>query len=186
MYLPALIAARVPTTIDVKSQMMPAPSASDSVAGIPALISVSTLKPSEYEYAWPLKMFSIVLTYWTKIGLLKPYLTSSRWISSGVARCPARRFAGLPFGIAAKSRKVSSEIAIITAIIANSRRTMKRPISGWPVRGSRAHFALDPQRPKRTFARGSSASRSPSPKTLIDSTASTSMMPGTSTSLKLT
>jgi hypothetical protein len=33
----------------------------------------------------------------------------------------------------------------------------------------------------RPLARGSSASRRPSPKTLIDSTASTSMMPGTST-----
>ncbi len=45
MYLPALIAATVPTRIDVKSQMNPAPNASDSVAGRPALISESTLKP---------------------------------------------------------------------------------------------------------------------------------------------
>src|SRR5207245_10408195 len=37
------------------------------------------------------------------------------------------------------------------------------------------------QRPMRIFARGSSASRTPSPNTLMLRTASTSMLPGTST-----
>jgi hypothetical protein len=62
----------VPTTIALSSQMIPAPSARDSVAGSPASISASTLKPDWYEYADPSKMFAIVLTYWTQIGLSKP------------------------------------------------------------------------------------------------------------------
>ncbi len=63
-----------------------------------------------------------------------------------------------------KIRKVSTETANITSTIWTSRRTMKRAISA----------TLQP-----TLARGSSASRTPSPNTFSERTVSTSIAPGT-------
>jgi len=45
--------------------MNPAPNASESVAGRSCLTSCSTLMFWVKEYALPVKMFFIVLTYWT-------------------------------------------------------------------------------------------------------------------------
>ena len=46
------------------SQMMPAPIVSDNVAGIPLLISCTTLSWLEYDFRLPVKSDCIIAQYW--------------------------------------------------------------------------------------------------------------------------
>ena len=86
--------------------------------------------------------------------------------SAAVAVRPASRSAGSPFGIAKKIRNVSTLTANSTTTAEASRLIAKKSRS-------------IAQRSARMRARGSKACRRPSPKMFTDSTATTSMMPGT-------
>ena len=110
-----------------------------------------------------MKTFFMVVTYWTGRLSSKPHSSRMRWISASVGVRPAIRCAGSPLGMTLKIRNVSTEMANSTNTIEMRRRTMKR-----------SH-----QRSIRTLARGSRASRTPSPNTFSDSTVSTSIKPGT-------
>ncbi len=87
-------------------------------------------------------------------------------MSAVVAVRPASRSAGSPFGIAMKMRNVSTLTKKSTMMADASRRLMN---------AAKPTFNA----PSGLRARGSNAWRRPSPKMFTDSTASTSMRPGT-------
>ncbi len=58
--LPAVTADTTPTTIPKKSQMMPAPIASENVAGIPCLIWSRTFCWLVYDTRSPVNIFCII------------------------------------------------------------------------------------------------------------------------------
>src|SRR4051812_33403245 len=109
--------------------MIAAPIASDRVCGRSFLISLITLIWFEYEMRLPLKMFSIVLRYWTGSERSKPHWCriASSWV--GETLWPPSRSAGSPLGITLKIRNVSTEIANRNTTIPRSRRAMKRGIA---------------------------------------------------------
>ena len=111
-----------------------------------------------------MKTCFIIVTYWTGTGRSSPRSALTLAINSGLAFLPAIRAAGSEFGTTLKIRNTSTEIANSTATIPISRLAMKRATA---------------QCSSRILARGSSASRTPSPKTLSDNTVSTIIRPGT-------
>ena len=100
--------------------------------GKPWTISSMTLTLFVYETSSPVKTCSIVLKYWTGIGLSKPHVRRIAAITSGVGDLPASRTAGSPLGMTLKIKNVMTEIANSTATIAMRRLTMKRAISAPP------------------------------------------------------
>ena len=88
----------------------------------------------------------------------------TRAIKAGSAFLPAILAAGSEFGMTLKIRNTITEIANSTAVIPSNRLATKRAIG---------------QCSSRIFARGSIASRRPSPNTLSDNTVKTIIKPGT-------
>ena len=111
-----------------------------------------------------MKSFFIIRPYWMGKGRSRPKSWLTAASVAGSALRPAMRAAGSTPGVAKKIAYVRTLIANITKTIETSRRTMNANIGA---------YAL-----LRSFARGSSASRSPSPKTFRVSTTSTIAMPG--------
>ena len=121
-----------------------------------------------------MKIFFIVSQYWTGSGSSKPQSFSMLLTRVGVAFLPARRWAGSELGIRLKIAKTRTETANRTSTIPARRLTMKRAIRSLP----RPPTRLPRRGLRRTFERGSRASRRPSPKTLSESTVSMIRIPG--------
>ena len=64
-HVPAVTAEITPTAIPKKSQMIPAPIASENVAGRPCLIWLTTFVWFEYETSSFENAFCIMSLYWT-------------------------------------------------------------------------------------------------------------------------
>ena len=150
--------------IATTTQMMAAPKTSDSVAGAAATIWGQPTWPwFEYDTrSRVMKSFFIMMTYRTGTGLSRP-----NWCLISVSACgdgfrPAIWRAGSTPGVSKKIRKTSTVMANITSSIQSRRRMMKGTISS----------------PMRSFARGSRASRIPSPSTFSERTVRTIMIPG--------
>ena len=104
----------------------------------------------------------IISAYWTGSGLSRPKLARTAATTSGEALRPAMREAGSEPGVAKKIRNTRMLMPSMTKIIW-ARRRMSR-------------LSMDQR--NRSLARGSSASRTPSPRMLRASTESTMAMPG--------
>ena len=137
---------------------------SEKVAGSPSQICSTTLRSLAYDVSWPVKICFIIVRYWIGSGLSRPRSALTRAIKAGSAFLPAIRAAGSEFGMTLKIRNTITEIANSTAIIPSNRLATKRAIG---------------QCSSRIFARGSIASRRPSPNTLSDNTVATIIKPGT-------
>ena len=161
--LPALTAVKTPSATANTIHMMAAPIASEKVRGMPLMISSTHVGLVEvgHELAGEDLLHRLAVLHvdgLVEAPLLADRLDLSRW---WVARRPSAR-AGSPPGITLKIRNVSTEMANSTSTIDDE-----------PPDDEAGH-----QRSTRTLARGSKASRTPSPKTLRASTASTSITPG--------
>ena len=163
--VPRSTAAATPIRIDITTQITAAPSTSDSVTGVAATISGTTLWPwFVYEVRSRLmNSFFIRIRYCTGSGRSSPYWCLMALIVSGLGLRPASLRAGSTPGVWKKIRNTSTVIVNTTKTVASMRRMTKVSIR---------------QSLTRSLARGSSASRTPSPSTFSDSTVSTIMMPG--------
>ena len=109
----------------------------------------------------------IISTYCSGLERSRPNWWRTAATVSGVGLRPASERVGSTPGVAKKIRNVRTVIAKRTTTRPSRRRTMK-------MRHCLPTFA----RLSRSFARGSSASRTPSPSTFSDRTVSTIMIPG--------
>ena len=144
-----------------------APSTSDSVTGAARSTWGTTFWPrltKEVRSRVTNSRF-IITAYWTGSGRSSPKSLRTAASVSGAALRPAMRAAGSEPGVAKKIRNTSTLMPNITNSI-------------WPKR-ERTAASMRGQR-IRILARGSSASRTPSPRMLSASTVSTIAMPGAS------
>ena len=149
---------------------------SESVAGMPATISSSTLVWVWYEIRSPVKSFFIIERYWAGSGSSKPHSSLMLAIScaSPADFSPAIRAAGSELGITLKIRKTITETAKRTTIIPSTRLAAKRAIRSRSGSGSKTPACAST--PILDF--GSSASRRQSPNTFSERTERKIISPG--------
>ena len=142
-----------------------APMHSDSVAGRPFQICSVTFCELAYDVSSPVKIFLIIVRYCTGSGWSRPRSAVTRAISAGLAFLPAIRAAGI--GVRDHVEDQEDD---------HRDREEHRDHSEYASGDESGNMA---QCSSRILARGSSASRRPSPNTLSDNTVSTISKPGT-------
>ena len=164
--VPLNTAAAIPIASAMITQITAAPNTSDSVAGVACTISGTIFWPwFEYDTrSRVMRIFFIISRYCTGSGRSRPNWCRISFTAAADGLRPAIWRTGSIPGVWKKIMNTTAEITNITSTICSRRLMMNVPTAGYA--------------PTRSFARGSSASRTPSPNTFSESTVITIMMPG--------